>query len=139
MFCVVRVIDVDQRPGCRVAHDVSNEICRKQCCVWTFSIVVEQISVCSEQVHFQKCGEFCAFCTKMALDDCPPSVDPTSGPANLTRIRLSATQAQGRRRGQRYDHDRRLDEANERTIRWLERCRDAHARRAEHGHDLRRL
>ncbi|HVZ93059.1 MAG TPA: tRNA guanosine(34) transglycosylase Tgt [Phycisphaerales bacterium] len=59
----------------------------------------------------------------MALDDCPPSVDPAT--LNQTRLRLKAQQSV-RRRG--YDHAKRLDEANERTIRWLERCKRAHAR-----------
>lgn len=48
----------------------------------------------------------------MALDDCPPSV-PEGEQADVR------------------EHLRRLDEANERTVRWLERCRAAHARRSE--------
>ena len=64
----------------------------------------------------------------MAFDDCPPSVDPTAGPTNQTRIRLAAERDRtgtGRRRG--YSHEERLDLALERTTRWLERCRRAHA------------
>lgn len=53
----------------------------------------------------------------MAFDDCPPSPHATHGKgsprANLPRPR---------------DWTRRLDEAHERTVRWLERCRRAHAR-----------
>ena len=60
----------------------------------------------------------------MALDDCPPSVDPQS--FNLTRLRLSAQRTANYGKG--YDHDARLRIANERTIRWLERCAKAHAR-----------
>ncbi|TVQ59227.1 MAG: tRNA guanosine(34) transglycosylase Tgt [Phycisphaerales bacterium] len=60
----------------------------------------------------------------MALDDCPPSVDPRT--FNLTRLRLAAQHAANFSAG--YDHDARLTIANERTIRWLERCVKAHAR-----------
>ena len=61
----------------------------------------------------------------MAFDDCPPSVDPNAGPVNQTRIRLAAMRDE--RRGV-YDHAKRLDAANERTVRWLERCVRAHGR-----------
>lgn len=60
----------------------------------------------------------------MALDDCPPSVDPST--FNQTRQRLTAQQATSRKR--KIDHASRLDEANERTVRWLERCKASHAR-----------
>ena len=60
----------------------------------------------------------------MAFDDCPPPLDPSAAPASLARDRLVALRA--RMKG--YDHDARLDLANERTIRWLERCARAHAR-----------
>ena len=43
----------------------------------------------------------------MAFDDCPPAERTADSPQH---------------------HARRLDEANERTIRWLERCAKAHAR-----------
>ena len=62
----------------------------------------------------------------MAFDDCPPSVDPDAAPVNQSRLRLAAardTRAKGS-----YDHAARLRIANERTVRWLERCRAAHAR-----------
>ncbi|QKK08747.1 MAG: tRNA guanosine(34) transglycosylase Tgt [Planctomycetota bacterium] len=61
----------------------------------------------------------------MAFDDCPPSMDPTVGPTNQTRIRIAAIRdgAKGI-----YDHAARLRIANERTVRWLERCKAAHAR-----------
>lgn len=72
----------------------------------------------------------------MALDDCPPSVDPSSTSHARARMndwknQLAAGEQVGRKpdwakRG--YNHARRLDEANERTIRWLERCKAAHAR-----------
>lgn len=62
----------------------------------------------------------------MAFDDCPPSIDPTAGAANQTRLRLAAARDSAGRCG--YDHAARLRAANERTIRWLERCNRAHAR-----------
>lgn len=63
----------------------------------------------------------------MALDDCPPSVDPSS--MNQSRQRIAAQQTTSRKR--KVDHASRLDEANERTVRWLERCAKAHARKAD--------
>lgn len=60
----------------------------------------------------------------MALDDCPPSVDPTKGAVNQTRIRLAAQRDTGR--GGTYNHPKRIADANERTIRWLERCKAEH-------------
>lgn len=61
----------------------------------------------------------------MAFDDCPPSVDPEAGPVNQTRLRHAAARDSDRKG---YDHSARLDLANERTVRWLERCKAAHAR-----------
>jgi queuine tRNA-ribosyltransferase len=64
----------------------------------------------------------------MAFDDCPPSdvvVGEESGDPRSSR----AVRRDAGRRG--YDHDRRLDVANERTVRWLERCAAAHARRED--------
>ncbi|MCA9292353.1 MAG: tRNA guanosine(34) transglycosylase Tgt [Phycisphaerales bacterium] len=58
----------------------------------------------------------------MAFDDCPPSVDPKT--LNETRRRM--TNARGGRNI--VDHDARLEEALERTTRWLERCARAHGR-----------
>ncbi len=62
----------------------------------------------------------------MAFDDCPPSVDPEAGPVNQTRLRLAAMRDAGKGTG--YDHASRLDLANERTVRWLGRCKAAHKR-----------
>lgn len=59
----------------------------------------------------------------MALDDCPPSVDPAT--SNQTRIRIAADR--DARKGN-YNHDARLDESLDRTARWLERCARAHGR-----------
>jgi queuine tRNA-ribosyltransferase len=63
----------------------------------------------------------------MAFDDCPPAVDLGEGPASQTRRKLQAAHDRDRIKG-KYDHPTRLRVANERTIRWLERCARAHAR-----------
>lgn len=63
----------------------------------------------------------------MAFDDCPPSVDPRSFNEARKRLTAQRTKAQAS-----YDHSRRLDLANERTIRWLERC-DAFHRASGRG------
>ena len=65
----------------------------------------------------------------MAFDDCPPSMDPDSGPTNQARLRHAASRDAGKHAA--YDHARRLREADERTARWLERCLAAHERRDE--------
>lgn len=65
----------------------------------------------------------------MAFDDCPPSMDPDAGPTNQVRLRQAALRDTMRKKG--YDHAERLRVANERTIRWLERCKRAHARADE--------
>jgi queuine tRNA-ribosyltransferase len=70
----------------------------------------------------------------MALDDCPPPVDPsidTMDAAQRARVmgavsRDARAAATGRTR--RFDHAARLATANERTVRWLERCKRSHAR-----------
>lgn len=61
----------------------------------------------------------------MAFDDCPPSVDPSTERSNQSRLRAAALRDRNRKG---YDHASRLRLANERTVRWLERCRAAHAR-----------
>ncbi|MCB9838109.1 MAG: tRNA guanosine(34) transglycosylase Tgt [Phycisphaeraceae bacterium] len=58
----------------------------------------------------------------MAFDDCPPSVDPAT--MSDARRRMLAARTGAFEKG--YDHDARLDLANERTIRWLERCKHFH-------------
>ncbi len=92
----------------------------------------------------------------MAFDDCPPSAQPeVAGGASGDDAAPDATPAEqpadprllravrrdsgrgaaseraggggGARKGD-YDHAQRLATANERTIRWLERCKRAHAR-----------
>lgn len=65
----------------------------------------------------------------MAFDDCPPSVDPDAGPVNQTRLR-HATKRDTKKKSQ-YNHHERLILANERTVRWLERCKASHARPSE--------
>lgn len=75
----------------------------------------------------------------MAFDDCPPSIapDPADGdnagagqdePNADPRLRSAVRRDADKRR---YDHAARLRIANERTVRWLERCRDAHQRPAD--------
>lgn len=68
----------------------------------------------------------------MALDDCPPSAPPAdhdaaggAGGSDDPRLRRVVARDAGRRG---YAHDERLRIANERTIRWLELCKAAHAR-----------
>jgi queuine tRNA-ribosyltransferase len=58
----------------------------------------------------------------MAFDDCPPS---EIGPMEE---RPDPRLARALRRDRRYDHAARLRTANERTVRWLERCKAAHGR-----------
>ena len=69
----------------------------------------------------------------MAFDDCPPAADtacvaaadaPDADP-RLTRAIRRDTLASSRRA---FDHAERLRIANERTVRWLERCKAAHQR-----------
>jgi queuine tRNA-ribosyltransferase len=70
----------------------------------------------------------------MAFDDCPPSIDPNV--EEPTQPRLASAAKRDATSGPRskkkvYDHVARLDVANERTVRWLERCVKAHARKDE--------
>jgi len=62
----------------------------------------------------------------MAFDDCPPSIEP--GSIGEPRLRAAARRDSSRRP---YDHPARLRIANERTVRWLERCKAAHGRPEE--------
>ena len=56
----------------------------------------------------------------MAFDDCPPAALPTDGDdRRLARTRRVT------------DHAKRLEEAHERTLRWLGRCIRSHARPSE--------
>ncbi|HYF13761.1 MAG TPA: tRNA guanosine(34) transglycosylase Tgt [Phycisphaerales bacterium] len=63
----------------------------------------------------------------MALDDCPPSADPAA--ASRDKRLLGAAARDAGKKG--YIHAERVAVANERTIRWLERCKRAHARPRE--------
>ena len=65
----------------------------------------------------------------MAFDDCPPSSDPADHEMVDPRLREAVRRDARAMRG--YDHARRLRDANERTIRWLERCVGAHRRPGE--------
>ena len=70
----------------------------------------------------------------MAFDDCPPSIDPNVELPTQPRLASAAKRdATGGPRSKKkvYDHVARLDVANERTVRWLERCIKAHARKDE--------
>lgn len=81
----------------------------------------------------------------MAFDDCPPAEDvratseedsPRSQERGLPHVeeRLDQRPVRAARRdaGKRgYDHAKRLEIANERTVRWLERCKAAHGRADE--------
>lgn len=74
----------------------------------------------------------------MALDDCPPSIDPNvvrSSQARLSSVVKRDTRESSKRtaKNRAYDHVARLDLANERTVRWLERCIRAHARKQDQG------
>lgn len=62
----------------------------------------------------------------MAFDDCPPSVDPSTGIVNQTRLHIASTR--DTKKKAEYDHAARLTIANERTVRWLDRCKKAHTR-----------
>ncbi|MBS0189363.1 MAG: tRNA guanosine(34) transglycosylase Tgt [Planctomycetes bacterium] len=68
----------------------------------------------------------------MALDDCPPSIDPTverpTQPRLAAAARRDSSLSERSRKKKTYDHVARLDIANERTVRWLERCIRAHRR-----------
>jgi queuine tRNA-ribosyltransferase len=79
----------------------------------------------------------------MALDDCPPPVaegNPGADAAQAQRLhnvnaRDNIIQSENinvsgreRKRTDAVDHNKRLEIANERTVRWLERCKAAHAR-----------
>ena len=65
----------------------------------------------------------------MAFDDCPPSVDPNTGDVNQPRLN-KATERDTKKKT-KYDHAARLTIANERTVRWLDRCKKAHTRPSE--------
>ncbi len=63
----------------------------------------------------------------MAFDDCPPPVDASAGvDETQTARREAAIRRDTGKKG--YDHNRRLDIALDRTAKWLERCKVAHAR-----------
>ncbi len=68
----------------------------------------------------------------MAFDDCPPSAPlaEDAAAADAPDKRLAAAVRRDTRR-KTYDHAARLDTANERTVRWLERCKAAHTRAAD--------
>lgn len=74
----------------------------------------------------------------MAFDDCPPSAAPRAArgdgreprdsqgeEADDARLAAAVRRDTGKTG---YDHAARLRTANERTVRWLERCKAAHAR-----------
>ena len=61
----------------------------------------------------------------MAFDDCPPALKPETP--------LDDPQLSRKRRSNPEDHRRRLEDAIDRTARWLGRCIKAHARPDEQG------
>ncbi|MBL8764514.1 MAG: tRNA guanosine(34) transglycosylase Tgt [Phycisphaerae bacterium] len=68
----------------------------------------------------------------MAMDDCPPSIDPATERINQPRLSVAARRDTDSRPGAaRFDHAARLREAVDRSARWLARCAAAHARPAE--------
>ncbi len=67
----------------------------------------------------------------MAFDDCPPSTGGEAEGAGDGDPRLERVLARDTRKARVFDHGARLREANERTVRWLERCKAAHARSAD--------
>ncbi len=76
----------------------------------------------------------------MAFDDCPPSLGTAAGGTDggagegeerPSDPRLVKALTRDKKRLAVYDHAARLKQANERTVRWLERCKAAHARPAE--------
>ncbi len=72
----------------------------------------------------------------MALDDCPPPVDPQTDAMDAAqRSRITSAVSRDARaapgRSRRFDHAGRLAIANERTVRWLERCKAAHQRQQD--------
>lgn len=77
----------------------------------------------------------------MAFDDCPPSKDSEPGTDEAVSVQAAATKGgdattidprldRALRRDKKskkgFDHATRLKEANERTVKWLERCKAAH-------------
>lgn len=75
----------------------------------------------------------------MALDDCPPSINPAAierdeaQSQRLANVAMrdaheTASAPAARTKAATYDHAKRLEIANTRTVRWLERCKAAHAR-----------
>lgn len=72
----------------------------------------------------------------MAFDDCPPPLAddvPAEGGTTMGDKRLAAVLKRDKlsHKGSPRDHADRLRVANERTIRWLERCAAAHERPSE--------
>jgi queuine tRNA-ribosyltransferase len=66
----------------------------------------------------------------MAFDDCPPAAatNPEEAASDAATDRRAARAIRRDAGKLGYDHAQRLKVANERTVRWLERCKAAHAR-----------
>jgi len=74
----------------------------------------------------------------MALDDCPPPIAPeiainpdqaqTQRVAKVIQRDRASSPRPARPETNPFNHTRRLEIANERTVRWLERCKAAHGR-----------
>lgn len=69
----------------------------------------------------------------MAFDDCPPAREETEHQQHFKSSRPTASKTRSRRarREAEMDYADRVRLANERTIRWLARCVEAHARPSE--------
>ncbi|GAB4109370.1 MAG: tRNA guanosine(34) transglycosylase Tgt [Phycisphaeraceae bacterium] len=73
----------------------------------------------------------------MAFDDCPPSMDEASEKSSqecAEQKDAESCQARASRHAVSVeDYGTRVKQANERTVRWLERCVKAHRRKTEQG------
>ncbi len=67
----------------------------------------------------------------MAFDDCPPPIQQSGDPASAESAGTDPRLSRVLRRDKVVDHVARVKVANERTVRWLERCKAAHARTHE--------
>ncbi|MEO0586219.1 MAG: tRNA guanosine(34) transglycosylase Tgt, partial [Planctomycetota bacterium] len=67
----------------------------------------------------------------MAFDDCPPAAEGVASGQGSVASEKEGARPFGRPTVSARDYDARLRVANERTVRWLERCVKAHGRAAD--------